>query len=211
MMMIAVRPITVFKNSLLVLAILPSILFSTIYCEASRLSSNSKFSAAAPSFLLKRGSSRGIFPRLQQSISIGKSSPFHSRRNLLPPVLAYNDVFEEVLFVECGFGCDQHGQNATKAAVRACRNAIEFNSLPGIRKVIPGGKDNMKLQVQLGVPVDADEVDLEQVAKVFPYGKLQPIIVEKGGLIGKSGIALAELGDKNEDMIIVVACISVGY
>lgn len=30
-----------------------------------------------------------------------------------------------VLFVECGFGCDQHGQTATKAAVRACRNAIE--------------------------------------------------------------------------------------
>ena len=27
----------------------------------------------------------------------------------------------KVLFVETGFGCDQHGQSSTKAAVRACR------------------------------------------------------------------------------------------
>ena len=27
----------------------------------------------------------------------------------------------KILFVETGFGCDQHGQNSTKAAVRACR------------------------------------------------------------------------------------------
>lgn len=25
------------------------------------------------------------------------------------------------LFIECGFGNDSHGQNSTKAAVRACR------------------------------------------------------------------------------------------
>ena len=41
--------------------------------------------------------------------------------------------FEQVLFVEMGWGADQHGQNATKACVRAARNAIEFNSIPSIR------------------------------------------------------------------------------
>ena len=45
----------------------------------------------------------------------------------------YAEKMEKVLFVEAGFGCDQHGQNSTKAAVRACRNAIEFNSLPALR------------------------------------------------------------------------------
>jgi hypothetical protein len=45
---------------------------------------------------------------------------------------------ETVLFVESGFGCDQHGQNATKAAMRACRNAIEFNSIPSTSTIIPG-------------------------------------------------------------------------
>ena len=33
--------------------------------------------------------------------------------------------FEQVLFIEMGWGADQHGQNATKACVRAARNAIE--------------------------------------------------------------------------------------
>ena len=45
--------------------------------------------------------------------------------------------FERALFAECGFGADQHGQDATKAAVRACRNAIEFNSVPSVRAVVP--------------------------------------------------------------------------
>lgn len=49
-----------------------------------------------------------------------------------------------VLMVECGFGNDSHGQNATKAAKRACRNAIEFNSL-SIKKMVPGGYEAMKL------------------------------------------------------------------
>ena len=37
--------------------------------------------------------------------------------------------FEQVLFVEMGWGADQHGQNATKACVRAARNAIESNTV----------------------------------------------------------------------------------
>ena len=36
--------------------------------------------------------------------------------------------FEQVLFVEMGWGADQHGQNATKACVRAARNAIELTA-----------------------------------------------------------------------------------
>lgn len=51
-----------------------------------------------------------------------------------------------VLFIETGFGADQHGQNATKAAVRACRNAIEFNSIPSIAALIPGGYERMALR-----------------------------------------------------------------
>ena len=149
---------------------------------------------------------------------------------------------EQVLFVECGFGCDQHGQNATKAVVRACRSAIEFNSIPSIRRLVPGGYENMKLHVQVGVPAPAEQVDLSAVAAVFPYGQLLPIQIEQGGLRAHSGIALPEMGDANDDvspsirtptwllarptcpesdsdasglapaqMIIAVACVTVGY
>ena len=66
---------------------------------------------------------------------------------------------------------DQHGQNPTKAAVRACRNAIEFNSLPSIRNIVPGGYDNMKLRIQIAVP-DHDQVHSTRPDRVrFP---LQP-------------------------------------
>lgn len=50
----------------------------------------------------------------------------------------YGDVkpLNRLMFVQCGFGCDQHGYRetvgATQAAIRACRNAIEFNSIPGM-------------------------------------------------------------------------------
>jgi uncharacterized protein (TIGR02058 family) len=117
----------------------------------------------------------------------------------------------QVLFVECGMGADQHGQDATKAAVRACRNAIEFNSIPSIRAVVPGGYDNMKLHIHLGVPA-GHEVDLESVKAVFPYGRIvEPVRVDAGGLLAKSGIAIAEMGDVNDDFVIAVAAVTVGY
>src|SRR3569623_955444 len=45
-----------------------------------------------------------------------------------------------LFFVQVGMGVDQHGQDneATKAAVRAVRNAIEFNSIPGVITHLPG-------------------------------------------------------------------------
>jgi Conserved hypothetical protein (Lin0512_fam) len=60
---------------------------------------------------------------------------------------------------------------------RACRNAIEFNSIPSINSLVPGGYDNMLLRVQLAVPTAAEDIDLDAVAQVFPYGKLLPIEV----------------------------------
>lgn len=44
---------------------------------------------------------------------------------------------DRVLFIETGFGADQHGQNITKAAVRACRyGALFFCSPLGLGQVV---------------------------------------------------------------------------
>ena len=123
---------------------------------------------------------------------------------------AVEHVLRTVLFIETGVGADQHGQDATKACVRACRNAIEFNSIPCLESVIPGGKANLKLAVQLGTPFPAT-VDLERVAAVFPYGRMTAIEVAEGGLNCRSGIVLEELGDANDDFLIAVAAVTVGY
>mmetsp|Transcript_277 Transcript_277/g.700 ORF Transcript_277/g.700 Transcript_277/m.700 type:complete len:216 (+) Transcript_277:233-880(+) len=118
---------------------------------------------------------------------------------------------ETVLFVECGFGNDSHGQSATKAAVRACRNAIEFNSIPSVGRLIPNGYQGLKLDVLLAVPPKyKDSLDLSQVQEVFPYGSIR-FQIQDGGMVAPSGIAIEKLGDTNEDMVVVCASVTVGY
>jgi uncharacterized protein (TIGR02058 family) len=131
-----------------------------------------------------------------------------------------------LLFVQTGFGVDQHGNRkadgATKAAVRAVRIAIEFNSIPGIIEAVPGGRSEMLIEVLLGVPPQKDcngnvlvgqpmDVDLANVAKVFPYGRLLPIQVVVGGLSFPTGRIVTELGDEDDNAICVVASVSIGY
>jgi uncharacterized protein (TIGR02058 family) len=131
---------------------------------------------------------------------------------------------KKLLFVQVGFGVDQHGEDdATKAAVRAVRNAIEFNSIPGVIEHVPGGRKEMLIHVKLGVPpctstgsgnvspVQCFPVDPLHVAKVFPYGKLLPMEIVIGGLGFSTGRVVEELGDTNDKAICVVACISIGY
>ena len=127
--------------------------------------------------------------------------------------------------MQLGVGVDQHGDRnkdgfATKAAVRAVRNAIEFNSIPGVINHIPGGRKGMLLHVKLGVPSNKTSsssssnvipVDALEVAKVFPYGKLLPIEIVTGGLEFHSGRVVEELGDDDDVGICCVACVSIGY
>ncbi|CAM9193832.1 unnamed protein product [Chrysoparadoxa australica] len=124
---------------------------------------------------------------------------------------ASSTSMENVLFVEVGFGSDQHGQNLTKACVRACRNSIEFNSIPSIAKIVPGGYENMKLRVQLACPTAFGEVDMDQIRAVFPYGQLLPVEVVEGGASFGSGIAIKEMGDTSDAMVIAIAAVTVGY
>ncbi|KAL0398487.1 UNVERIFIED_CONTAM: hypothetical protein Sradi_2192000 [Sesamum radiatum] len=77
----------------------------------------------------------------------------------------------KLLFVEMGVGYDQHGQDITSAAMRACRDAISSNSIPAFRRgSIPGVSfGEMKLQIKLGVPRPLQHLlDIERVKSVFP-------------------------------------------
>mmetsp|Transcript_38097 Transcript_38097/g.87180 ORF Transcript_38097/g.87180 Transcript_38097/m.87180 type:complete len:181 (+) Transcript_38097:194-736(+) len=119
-----------------------------------------------------------------------------------------------LMFVQTGFGCDQHGDRradgATAAAVRACRNAIEFNSIPGMIDHVPGGRKNMLINVKLGVP-EGYSVDLDQIRATFPYGRLLPVEIVTGGLTYGCGRVVSELGDVDDLAVIVVAAVSIGY
>ncbi|KAL8108164.1 uncharacterized protein LOC141675043 [Apium graveolens] len=120
----------------------------------------------------------------------------------------------KLLFVEMGVGYDQHGQDVTKAAMRACRDAIASNSIPAFRRgSVPGVSSvQMKLQIKLGVPRPLQSyLDIQKVKSVFPYGDIVHIEVVDGGLICASGTHVEELGDKNDDCYIVNAAVYVGY
>ncbi|KAG2409152.1 uncharacterized protein HKW66_Vig0039740 [Vigna angularis] len=120
----------------------------------------------------------------------------------------------KLLFVEMGVGYDQHGQDITVAAMRACKDAISSNSIPAFRRgSIPGVSfDQMKLHIKLGVPHSLQKsLDVEKVKSVFPYGEILNVEVVDGGLICSSGVLVEEMGDKNDDCYIVNAAVYVGY
>ncbi|KAB2601315.1 hypothetical protein D8674_002320 [Pyrus ussuriensis x Pyrus communis] len=120
----------------------------------------------------------------------------------------------KLLFVEMGVGYDQHGQDVTSAAMRACRDAITSNSIPAFRRgSIPGVTfEQMKLEIKLGVPrVLQPSLDVEKVKSVFPYGEIVKVEVVDGGLICSSGVLVEEMGDKTDDCYIVNAAVYIGY
>lgn len=115
------------------------------------------------------------------------------------------------MFIETGMGIDVHGQDITKAAVRAVKNAIHYNSMPGLRSVLPGNDlNNMRVNVRLAVPCDKEKLDIEAVKNTLPFGIVTVEVVD-GGMLTTSGVVLEEKGDKNDLMYIVIAAVEVGY
>lgn len=111
------------------------------------------------------------------------------------------------LIIEMGMGVDQHGQEPTVAAARAVRNAIAHNALPGVWEVAGLTHPNeMIVEVQVGVPYP-DQVKQEEVLAVLPFGR-KSLTVELGGMVVQ-GRAIAELEDKNDEMLIAVASVTV--
>lgn len=80
-----------------------------------------------------------------------------------------------------------------------------------MNRLVPGGYGSLKLDVILAVPQKyRNTLDLEKVAEVFPYGSVR-FQVQDGGMVAPSGIAINDLGDTNDDMIVVCCSVSVGY
>lgn len=118
---------------------------------------------------------------------------------------------EHMMFIQTGMGTDVHGQDVTKASIRAVKNAIHMNSMPGIRSVLPEGSlDNMKINVKLALPCDFDKLDDAKVKNAIPYGEVSVEVME-GGMLTTSGIVLEDKQDKNDLMYIVNAAVEVGY
>lgn len=111
------------------------------------------------------------------------------------------------LIIEMGMGIDQHGQEPTVAAARAVRNAIAHNALPGVWEVAGlSDPDAMIVEVQVAVPYP-EQVREAEVLAVLPFGR-KSLTVESGGMVVQ-GRAIASLNDKNDEMLIAVAAVTV--
>jgi uncharacterized protein (TIGR02058 family) len=116
-------------------------------------------------------------------------------------------VARKCFIIEMGMGIDQHGQEPTVAAARAVRNAIANNALLGVWEVAGLTDPNqMIVEVKVGVPYP-EQVRRDEVLAVLPFGE-KTLIVEQGGMI-VAGRAIASLNDKNDEMLIAVAAVTV--
>ncbi|MGB5960861.1 MAG: Lin0512 family protein [Coleofasciculaceae cyanobacterium] len=111
------------------------------------------------------------------------------------------------LIIEMGMGIDQHGQEPTVAAARAVRNAIAHNALPGVWEVAGlSDPEQMIVEVQVAVPYP-EQVRQAEVLAVLPFGR-KTIHLESGGMVVQ-GRAIPVLNDKNDEMLIAVAAVTV--
>lgn len=77
---------------------------------------------------------------------------------------------------------------------------------------MPGGYANMKLGLDVALPARYHgDVDVAEVRAVFPYGTIQFVELQDGGARFRSGIALPAMGDRNDDIICALVCVTVGY
>ncbi len=109
--------------------------------------------------------------------------------------------------IEIGMGIDQHGQNPTKAAVKAVRDAITRVCTVGLLELFDlDFEKDVRAEVIIGVPYPQG-VDVEEVRKTIPLKCEKVVRIVEGGLKGP-GIALKEFGDKTDEMLIAVAFIT---
>ena len=104
------------------------------------------------------------------------------------------------IILEMGTGNDLYGQDYTKAAKRAVQDAIHHSSLLLFRSL---DLDPGEMEIELTIAAQEPElVDLSEVAKELPYGKVTPL-AKSGGL----NVAL----DDERTTVIVNAGIVVRY
>jgi uncharacterized protein (TIGR02058 family) len=82
------------------------------------------------------------------------------------------------MVLEIGMGTDIRGQDSTKAAVRALRDALWHNSLT-VTHALGVDVDSMQVKVTIGVP-RPQTVDKAQVLAVLPHGTGTVDCVEGG-------------------------------
>lgn len=93
--------------------------------------------------------------------------------------------------IEMGMGNDLHGQDYTKAASRAVKDALHGSSL-AILKTRPELMDQLQVKVTIGVQAPK-EVDVEAILGLLPVGQVTVAVVEGGLNVNEAIVAQAAI------------------
>jgi uncharacterized protein (TIGR02058 family) len=108
-----------------------------------------------------------------------------------------NSMSKKRIIVEMGAGNDLHGGDYTKAAIRACDDALHHSSMTFVR-TLDVDTSTLIVEVMVGVQ-KPEEVDLAAVEARFPIGQVK-VSAEKGGL---------DIYDDSGDDVAVIASAAV--
>jgi uncharacterized protein (TIGR02058 family) len=116
-------------------------------------------------------------------------------------------VAEKRFVVEWGVGADLHGQDVTKAAARAVKDAISRSCLCGLVEIVAlRDLDDMRVEVVVGAPAP-EQIRADEVLSVIPFGRKELRVVEGG--LRTPGMYQPELGDVSADILIANAAVTV--
>ncbi len=108
---------------------------------------------------------------------------------------------------QIGSGIDQHGQDVTKAAQKAIKNAISNNCLVGLTEICHLDRiEDFYVHVRVAVPYP-EKINEKRLLKAVPFGNKE-LVIEKGGMLAP-GVQIPELGDTSSEMIVANAAVTV--
>ncbi len=109
--------------------------------------------------------------------------------------------------VELGTGADLHGEDVTEAACRAVKDAISSNCLCGLLEIV-GLEDPNQMEVEVLVATPKpEEVDLEKVKGMLPFGRVSVTSVS-GGMMAQ-GLCVPQLAPDCDQIVVANAAVTV--
>jgi uncharacterized protein (TIGR02058 family) len=116
------------------------------------------------------------------------------------------DVGRKRFIIEFGTGADFHGEDATKAAQKAVKDAVSHSCLCGLVDILGMTDPNeMEIEAKVGCPYP-ERVNKEEVVKAIPFGTVHLEVVPGGLTV--PGLKLPLLAE-TDTIVIAVAALTV--